>query len=131
MSLRETLKNGLNRLLSMRRGSTNPILISLIEELNASEAPIWRDVAKRLSKPSRIRPEVNVSRLQRYANNGEYIVVPGKLLGAGIIDKKVNVAAFSFSNVAREKIEKSGGKCLSIEEMMKEKPKGSKVRLFQ
>lgn len=115
----------------MRRGSTNPILKGLLADLRASETPLWKDVAKRLSRPSRIRPSVNLSRLGRYANEGETIVVPGKLLGSGLIDKKLTVGAFSFSEKAKEKVEAAGGKCISIKELMSKNPKGSKVRLFQ
>ncbi len=115
----------------MRRGPTNPILAGLIEELKKAEAPIWRDVARRLSKPNRIRPEVNVSRLQRYAKEGEVVIVPGKLLGAGLLDKKLTVSAFSFSSKAREKVEGAGGKCITIKKLTEEKPKGSGVRVFQ
>jgi len=114
----------------MKRGTTNPILAGLISDLKVSEAPIWKDVAKRLSRPRRIRTSVNVSRLNRYAKDGDTILVPGKLLAAGAVDKKLTVSAFTFSEKAREKIEAAGGKCLGIAELMKKNPKGSKVRMF-
>lgn len=115
----------------MKRGTTNPVLSDLIGELSSNEAPIWKDVAKRLSRPSRQRAAVNVSRLNRYTKDGEVVLVPGKLLASGMIAKKLTVGAYTFSEKAREKITSAGGKCLSIKEMMKAYPKGSKVRMFQ
>jgi large subunit ribosomal protein L18e len=113
---------------------TNPYLINLVERLKREsfeqKAPVWRDVAERLMKPRRNWAEVNLSRIERYADTDDIIVVPGKLLGAGVISKKVTVAAFKCSEAAREKIAKAGGKSMSIEELLEINPKGSKVRIM-
>lgn len=93
-------------------------------------APIWRDIAERLSKPRRNIPAVNLSRIRRYSSNGETILVPGKLLGAGSLEHKVKVAALRFSESARRKIERAGGKCLSIPELVNENPRGSGVKIL-
>jgi len=57
-------------------------------------------------------------------------VIPGKALGAGIIDHPVTVAAFNFSEKAKRKIEAAGGKCLTIEELAEANPKGSNVKIL-
>ncbi len=112
----------------------NPELVELIRELKMKskehKAPIWRDIAERLERPLRVWPEVNVSRLERYANDGETIIVPGKVLGSGVLTKKVTVAAWKFSRSAREKIEKAGGRVISIRELMDENPRGTNVRIM-
>lgn len=115
-----------------RTGPTNPYLKRTVEELLKSEqkAPIWRDVAEKLSRPTRKRVEVNISEINRHANQGETVVVPGVVLSAGNLTKKVNVAAWKFSSSAKEKIEKAGGKILTIEELKKENPKGTKVKIM-
>ena len=63
---------------------TNPVLVALISDLKKAEretgSAIWRDIAVRLEKPSRNWAETNLSRLERYANEGETILVPGKVL---------------------------------------------------
>jgi len=56
-------------------------------------------------------------------------VVPGKVLGAGVLDHKVTVAAFAFSQSARERID-AVGKTLSIEELLKKNPKGTGIKLM-
>ena len=120
--------------MAKRTGPTNPYLRELIEKLRKKwlevNAPIWKTVAEKLEKPTRKRVEVNLSRIERYAKENEVVLVPGKVLGMGNLTKKVTVAAWAFSKSAKEKIEKAGGKILSIEELMEKNPKGSKVRIM-
>lgn len=113
---------------------TNPNLVSLIKHLKdasrLNEAPVWRDIALRLEGPMRNWAEVNVGKLNRYAGENEVVVIPGKLLGAGEIAKKVTVAAYRSSGQAKDKIVKAGGKNVSIEELVAMNPKGSNVRIM-
>ena len=113
---------------------SNPNLVVLIDKLKEvsrnNKAPVWRDIALRLEGPKRNWAEVNISKLDRYAGDGEVVVIPGKLLGSGEIAKKVKVAAYRFSGQARDKITKAGGQDMSIEELMAESPTGSKIRIM-
>jgi len=115
--------------------TTNPELASLIRLLRKksreNEAKIWRDLARRLSSSRRRRTTVNVSRLDRYTQKRETVVVPGKVLGAGKIDHPVSVAAFAFSDQAKFKILKAKGKCLSIPNLVKKNPKGTAVKIIR
>jgi large subunit ribosomal protein L18e len=119
---------------SRRIKSTNPDLISLVRLLGKrskeNNALIWQDVARRLSKPKRSRIKVNVSKISRYSKENESIVVPGKVLGAGIISHPVAVAALAFSQQAQLKIVNAKGKCLSIAELVEENPDGSNLRII-
>ncbi len=112
----------------------NPELVKLITNLKLkareNNAKIWRDIAERLESPNSNHAEVNLSRIQRYAEDGEVIVVPGKVLGSGVLEKKVTVAAWKVSRKAEEKIKKVGGRVLTIMELVEENPKGSKVRIM-
>ncbi len=114
---------------------TNPQLVALIADLKAKtredpKATIWRDIALRLEAPSRVWAEANLSKIEKYAADGETIIVPGKVLAAGDISKKVNVAAYSFSAKAAAAIVAAGGKTMTIKELMDENPSGSKVRII-
>jgi len=113
---------------------TNPDLLKMIRFLRKksreNNASIWRRVAEMLSKSKRRRIVVNVSRISRYTRENDEIVVPGKVLGAGLIDHPVKVAAFAFSDSARSKIEKAKGKCLTIPELVEMNPKGSNVKII-
>jgi large subunit ribosomal protein L18e len=113
---------------------TDPNLVFLIESLKKKSrekgAAIWRDIALRLEKPNRNWAEVNLSKLERYTEEGEVIVVPGKVLGAGSLNKKLVVAAYKFSGSARKKIEGAGGKSLTIAQLVQEVPDGSGVTIM-
>lgn len=113
---------------------TNLVLRELVETLlkysREYNVNIWRVVAEELKKPSRMRRVVNISRVNRYTKAGDYVVVPGKVLGAGNLDHPVVVAAFSFSKSAIEKIKRAGGRAISIFELLREKPSGSNVKII-
>ena len=114
---------------------TNPRLTSLISLLKTTsrenEVNIWRDIADRLEAPSKNFAEVNLSKINRYAANGETIIVPGKVLGTGMLEMSVRVAALNFSEAASEKIREAQGECMSIEQLISANPKGSKVRILR
>ncbi|MGB9940912.1 50S ribosomal protein L18e [Methanosarcina sp.] len=114
---------------------TNPRIVSLILTLkdgaNANNAPIWKDIAKRLEMPSRNYAAVNISKINRHTAQDDILLIPGKVLGAGLLDHSVTVAALTFSDSAIDKITGAGGKCLSLEEIMEANPKGSGIRIFR
>ena len=95
------------------------------------KATIWRDASKLLSGEGKTRVQVNVGRISRVAADGEAVFVPGKVLGTGVIERKVTVGAFNFSSGAKSKIEASGGSALTVEQFIKKFPKGSGVRLVR
>lgn len=119
--------------MSKRTGPTNPILRSVVESFrrkSAERSPIWEDVAEKLARPTRSRVEVNVSQIDRHAKDGETVLVPGVVLSAGEISKKVNIAAWKFSGSAEKKIKSAGGKTMTVEHLRKENPKGTNVRVM-
>lgn len=91
---------------------------------------IWRRIADDLEMPSRKRRLVNVYKIGKYTKNNEMVIVPGKVLGTGAINHKVVVAAWSFSDGAKEKITKANGACVSIMEMLQKNPKGQNLRII-
>jgi len=113
---------------------TNPELIKLIRFLrkqsSENKVKIWKDIAERLAKPRRQQIAVNISRLNRYTEKNEMVVVPGKVLGAGKINHPIKVTAFAFSEKAKEKIKAARGKCLSFFELVRKNPKGSKIKII-
>ncbi|HDI06778.1 MAG TPA: 50S ribosomal protein L18e [Candidatus Bathyarchaeota archaeon] len=114
--------------------TTNPELVSLIRFLKKASrennAEIWRDIAEKLYASKRRRVAVNLSRINRYTKKGDYVAVPGKVLGTGTLEHAVKVAAFSFSEKAKEKIRKVRGSCLTFQQLVKKNPKGSNVKVI-
>ena len=120
--------------MTKKNTKTNPVLISLIQDLkktaNENEAPIWKDIALRLEKSSKNWPVVNLDRISRYTGDKETALIPGKVLSDGNLTKKISIAAWSFSDKAEEKIKKAGGKTLTINDLVKANPKGKDIRIL-
>jgi large subunit ribosomal protein L18e len=113
-----------------RTGPTNPIMQKIIAELKQKDVKLWRRLARELEKSTRKRREVNLSRIERYAKANDVILVPGKVLAAGDLQKKVTIAAWNFSAGAAAKIKAAGGKTITISELIKSHPKGTGVKLI-
>ena len=113
---------------------TNPELIALVASLREKGreegAPIWRDIAQRLERPSRLWAEVNVGKLEQFVKEGETAVVPGKVLSAGQVQRPITVAAYGFSGKAREKITAAGGNCITLTKLASDNKNGSKCRIL-
>jgi len=119
----------------MKTQKTNPQITQLIKNLKEKsyqeEAALWKDLAGRLERSNRRQAEVNLSQINRHTSPDEMVLVPGKVLGSGALDHKIQVAALSFSESAREKIGTAGGECLAITDLMEKVPKGSGVRIIE
>jgi large subunit ribosomal protein L18e len=95
-----------------------------------NKAPIWRALERRLLSPISNRREVNINRLANVTKQGQVIIVPGKILGSGEIGHKLTVCAISISESATNKITASGGKVITINELVEEYPDGRGVRVI-
>ncbi len=119
--------------MAKKTGPTNPLLKGLIHELrkkaNEHGCNIWKRIADDLEKSSRKRRIINLYKINKATKENETVIVPGKVLSVGDIDHNVTVAAFNFSESALEKINKKG-KAIHITELIKEDPKGKKIRIL-
>jgi len=119
----------------MKIQKTNPQITGLIKSLKEKsyqeEAAIWKDLARKLERSTRRQAEVNLSKINRHTATDELVLVPGKVLGSGVLDHKVQIAALNFSKTAQEKIGNVGGECLDINQLMEKNPKGSGVRIIE
>ena len=113
-----------------RTGPTNPELNNLIDELKqlslSQKVPFWKRIANDLAKPTRQRRNINLSRINRYTKSNDIVVIPGKVLGTGEPNEKVTVAAWQFSQSAKEKLKKN----ITIKELMKKNPKAKKLKII-
>lgn len=106
-----------------RTGPSNPNTVRLIRDLRKRGAKdqkhsFWTDLSKRLGKPRRQRPVVNLSKISRYAKEDELVVVPGKVLASGQLQGSYTIAALNFSLVAMQKIIQAGGKPISLRDLL-------------
>ncbi|MEM1546643.1 MAG: 50S ribosomal protein L18e [Candidatus Methanomethylicia archaeon] len=122
-----------------RTGPTNIYTRKLIDLLKKKYrkcgAKIWKITADLLEYPRRKRIEVNVGKISRIYDNlkikPKILVVPGVVLGHGDIKNPVIVAALKFTKKAKEKIESSGGRCLSLYDAVEINPDGSNTIILR
>ena len=117
-----------------KTGPTNIVLQNLINELKKrsleQKVSLWKRIALDLERSTRQRRIVNLSKIGRFAKDNETVIVAGKVLGSGELNAKLTVAAFQFSEGAREKLEKHGAKAVSLMELSKESPAGKRIRII-
>lgn len=117
-----------------KTGPTNEQLRNLISELKKASAlqksGLWKRVANDLEKSTRQRRVVNISKLNRYTKSNETVIIPGKVLGAGQLNHELTIAAFSFSEGAKQVIKNSKGKCLTIQDLLKQNPQGKNIKII-
>jgi len=118
-------------MMAKKISATNTEIKDLISETRklSSKAKIWKVVLKELGRSARQRRSVNIYKINKYVRDGEIGLVPGKVLSEGELNKKITVAGLSFSEEARGKINKIG-KAISIKQLIKENPKGKRVRII-
>ena len=107
---------------------TNAVIALLEKTARKNKARVWKVVAEFLRKPSRSKKKgVNLFKIDRFARDGELIVVPSVLLGHGSVSKNVHVAAFKASKSAKEKL---GAKLLPLEIAVERHATGKNVRII-
>jgi large subunit ribosomal protein L18e len=109
-----------------------PALISALRErARQDNVPFWKDIAARLESPRQNYAEINLSKINRCSAENEVLLVPGKVLGAGVINHPVVIGALGFSASAKHKIATVGGQCMTIEEMMEAQTSASGIRILR
>ena len=83
-------------------------VIEMVRELkNASknnDAPIWSKIAKNALKSNSNKRTINLKKIDALTNNGNAVIVSGKVLGTGKLSHKIIVSSFSISSSAAKKI---------------------------
>lgn len=113
----------------MKNDQLNQLIHELKKTSSVEGVKLWRAVAKELEKPTRSRRVVNLTKLDKYAKENETVLVPGKVLGSGDVNKKMTVIAYKFSDQAATKISGKGA-VMSIEECLKQNPKGKNIKIM-
>ena len=80
-----------------------------------------KELASAISCPAKRQSKVNVSRLNTI--KADVVIIPGKVLSTGEINRKMTVYALGFSKVAEEKLKKAGCEYKTILEALKKNPK--------
>ena len=110
------------------------VFIQLAKELkNAAknnDAPIWMKLSKSALKSNSNQKTINLKKIDENSNDGNAVVIPGKVLATGTISHKIILSSFSISNSAAKKIKESGGEVLKFSEMIERFPTGNGVKII-
>ena len=109
-------------------------LVQLVKELKSAskknEAPIWSKIAKDVLKSNSNKKTINLKKIEQLTNDGNAVIISGKVLGTGNLSHKVIISSFSISSSAAKKIKESGGEILKFSDMIKRFPTGKDVKII-
>ena len=94
-----------------------------------SKKPLYLRLAKELSKPSRQRRQVNLTRINHVSKENDVVLVPGKVLGSGTLDHTVTIIAYAFSGSAKERIREAKAKTMDLSEFVKSKKELKNIKI--
>lgn len=117
------------RIKDQTKKKTSQELVETI--LSAAKNEKWIDVARIISGPRRKRINVNLDYIDKEAKDGETIVVPGKVLSEGDVEKKIKIIALDFSENAREKLSKGKRDFSTIQDEIKKNPDAKGIRILR
>lgn len=107
----------------------NPEIVKTIRA--AKKKDKWIEIAGILSGPRRKMPSLNLTEIDKDSKEGDIVVIPGKVLSQGEINKKIKVVALAFSEKAREKLMKSKSDHTSILEEIKKNPEAKGIKILR
>jgi len=107
----------------------NPEIVKTIR--SAKKKDKWLKIAGILSGPRRKTTNLNLTEIEKNSKEGDTIVIPGKVLSQGEINKKIKIVALSFSKKAREKLIKSKSDSTSILEEIKKNPEAKGIKILK
>jgi large subunit ribosomal protein L18e len=108
---------------------TNSNLVETI--ISSKKNKNWIKIAEILSGPRKNRTNLNLEELNKKIKDEKIVVVPGKILSQGELDKKIKVVALNFSERAKEKLSKSGSEALTILEEIKKNPEAKGIKILE
>ena len=110
-----------------RKGS-----LELVETIIAAKKnKKWNGIADVLSSPRKNKIIVNLDRINRETKDGELVVIPGKVLSHGDINKKIKLVALNFSEEAREKLLNAKCELISILSEIKKNPEAKGIKVIK
>ncbi len=98
--------------------------------LVAKNQKAWMRIAQLVSGSRKKYSAINLDRINNESENGDIIVIPGKVLGNGDLDKKIKICAIYFSDSAAQKIKKSKSEMVKIIDEIKSNPSAKGVKII-
>lgn len=95
------------------------LILTLKKNYIKDKKQFWYALANRLNKPARNMPVVNLKKIEKNAKENDIVVVAGKILSEGELNKKITICSFKISDIALKKIMKANCKYLDFWELVK------------
>jgi len=110
---------------------SNEEIIQLVNLLKKQPAPLWKTVAKLITKPSRKQVAVNIEKINKMSKGDAVVIVPGKILSKGNLENNITIVALKFSEAARQKLAKKAN-LMSFPEFIKKQNdfKGIQIKII-
>jgi len=125
------MKSKKTRIEKKLKKKKNPELVETIIAAKKQKAEKWLEVGNFISTPKRKMAKINIFEINKQAKEGDTIVVPGKVLGTGEIDKKIKIVALSFSAKALKKLKKTGSQAIKIKDEIKSNPEAEGIKIIK
>ena len=105
------------------------LISSLKKQSIDHKTGVWKRVALELERPTRSHRVVNLSKIEKFTEDNDVVVVPGKLLSGGELTKKITIIAYSYS---QKTLDKLNGKAqiISIEDGLKKYPTAKDIKII-
>jgi len=91
----------------------------------------WLEVANLISRPKNKLSKKNLFEINKETEKGDAVLIPGKILATGALDKKVRIIALSFSTSAVEKMKKTKSEAVYIIDEIKSNPKAEGIKIIK
>jgi large subunit ribosomal protein L18e len=105
------------------------LISSLKKQSIEHKTGLWKRVALELERPTRFHRVVNLSKIEKYTNDNDVVIVPGKLLSGGELTKKVIIIAYNYSQKTADKVN-GKAQIISIEEGLKKYPTAKDIKII-
>jgi len=105
------------------------LISSLKKQSIEQKTGVWKRIAIELERPSRQHRVVNLSKIEKYTDDNDIVVVPGKLLSGGELTKKVTIIAYDYSQKTLDKV-KGSAQIISIEDGLKKYPNAKNLKII-
>ncbi len=104
-------------------------LIGSLKKLSLEhKTGVWKSLALELERPTRNHRVVNLTKIEKYTQDNDIVLVPGKLLSGGELTKKVTIIAYNYSQKAKDKLGKAN--IMSVEEALKKYPDAKNIKII-
>ena len=99
--------------------------------LAAKKNAAWNKVAQLISSSRKKYSSVNLKEIANESKDGDTVVVVGKVLGNGKLNKKVRVCAMNFSESAVGKLKEVKSERVSLLEEIKKNPNAEGIKILR